>query len=99
MWLGVGSFPPTASQFTPEGVPDRRFLVGGRFDVEYRAPSEGTLYWVEDNTKTIIATKSVDPGTSVQFQWVPEFASLLGDPNRPSSVKLSLYFVPNQDSP
>ncbi len=85
-----------SSTFTRDGLPTRQYLVGGGFSIEYVAPSVGTVYWVEENTKKILETKSVVTGDKV------EFGSDGMDPESVKNVlgielkdaKFTLYFIP-----
>lgn len=80
--------------FTVEGIPQKKYMVGGGVIVTFRAPVEGNLYWVEETQKKIIMTMQLDadelfdetlPGDDEDFQ------RLCGDI---SKARFTLYFVP-----
>lgn len=83
-----------AGRFTDRGLPAREYQVGGGLDVQYKAPAEGTLYWVEENTGKILETQLVRKGEVVQRNRTPEqVAAASGNPA--NSLDVSLYFIPS----
>ncbi|HPD48249.1 MAG TPA: hypothetical protein P5279_01555 [Anaerohalosphaeraceae bacterium] len=86
----------TEGDFTKCGIPERQFLVGGGFEVRYVAPADGTVFWVEERTRRIVVTRTVQKGEEVRLGERPAWRDLedtLGMYVR--RMKLSLYFVPS----
>ena len=88
----------TGAAFTKSGIPAREYLAGGGFEIYYVAPSDGTVYWVEETTQRILETESVKEGEAVEFGGSP-------DPDMAEGIKAVLgvdladarftfYFVP-----
>jgi len=95
---GCGVSPQTDRQFTPRGIPAREYLVGGGFHIDYTAPAEGTVYWVEETTAKILETRSVTDDENVEFKMDVEaeaLRQLLGI--EIAKAKLSLYFIPRRE--
>jgi len=84
--------------FTDSGIPKPRFQVGGGWQVTYKAPSDGTLYYVEETTAKILETRSMEAGQEVELGGsAPEPATaeeILGIPTKEANMKL--YFVPDK---
>ena len=87
--------------FTETGMPHAKFQVGGGWEINYKAPSNGTLYWVETKGGKILQTQSVQKGKEVEFGAMPDptdpdiikaVEELMGVPL--GEVDLRLYFVP-----
>jgi hypothetical protein len=83
---------------TSTGVPKKQYLVGGGMHIEYVAPSDGRLYWVEETTQKILAMKSVKADQEAEFG-AEELANesvkkKLGVDLK--DARFSLYFVPDQ---
>jgi len=84
-----------------DGIPAKKYLVGGGFAIEWVAPTNGTAYLVEERGKKIIQTKSlvegdkfdvsIDPTIAAAAQW----DEILG--TRILAAKLLLYFVPAKE--
>jgi hypothetical protein len=53
--------------FKANGLPKDEYLVGGGMHVEYMAPADGRLYWVEETTAKILAMKSVKADELAEF--------------------------------
>jgi hypothetical protein len=92
----AGCVSPSSGKFRANSLPDERYLVGGGFSIEYVAPADGTVYWVEETTEKILQMKSVASGEKV------EFGSEGMDPEEVKKVlgielkdaKFTLYFIP-----
>jgi hypothetical protein len=83
--------------FTEDGIPARRYQVGGGLDVEYKAPADGTLYWVEEQTRKILETRSVKQEEVAESNRTPEeVGTAVGRP--PNAVSVSLYFIPSVET-
>jgi hypothetical protein len=84
--------------FTDSGIPKARFQVGGGWNISYKAPSDGTLYWVEEKTRKFLETRAVKKGQEVEFGGTapePEqVEAVLGIPMKEANMKL--YFVPEK---
>ena len=82
--------------FTEAGIPARQYQVGGGFDAEYKAPADGTVYWVESNSEKIIATRPVKSGEVALFkQTAQEVQKTAGLSAEPVNVRIALYFIPS----
>ena len=91
--------PQTDRQFTQRGIPAKEFLVGGGFQINYTAPADGTVYWVEETTAKILETRSVTEDEGVEFEMdaeADEFKQGIGV--EMAKAKLSLYFIPSVES-
>jgi len=88
----------TQGAFKADGVPKDEYLVGGGMHIEYMAPADGRLYWVEETTGKILAMKSV------KAEEKAEFGSDGMDPNMAKQklgvdlkdAKFKLYFIPDR---
>jgi hypothetical protein len=93
--LGLSS----GGAFTADGLPKRQYLVGGGMYVQYTAPSDGRVYWVEETTRKVLEMKSVKAEEEV------EFGSSNMDANGVKKTLgldikdtvFSVYFVPNEN--
>jgi hypothetical protein len=88
----------TTSTFRENGLPSERYVVGGGYTIEYKAPSNGTAYWVEETSSKIIESKSVEEGEAVQFELdadADEFKEATGIDLK--DAKFTLYFVPAEE--
>jgi hypothetical protein len=87
----------TGPAFDSRGVPQPRYLVGGGFEYSYRAPANGTLYYVEETKGKILRTMSISKGMMDDYK--------VDDPAKVKDVlgvdmqnaKFNLYFVPSAD--
>ena len=84
----------TEGPLTKNGIPHSRYLVGGGFSIEYVAPANGTVYWVEETTQKILQTKSVNSGDKAEFSGLDpdSVKQALGIDFK--DTKFTLYFVP-----
>ena len=82
--------------FTVEGIPHQKYMVGGGFAVEFKAPCAGTLFWVEQTERRIMMTKQLQEGQTFE-EYVPvdqeEFRLLFRHLDK---TRFVLYFVPAQ---
>ena len=85
------------SKFTSECIPNRAYLVGGGFSINYTAPQDGTAFWVEQSTQRILETRSLEKGDNVEFgsegMDADAVKQVLGLDVR--DAKFTLYFIPN----
>jgi hypothetical protein len=79
--------------FTDEGIPARQYQVGGGFDATFRAPTEGTAYWVERNSAKILTSRPVKAGEMVQFKGTPEEVAKAVGKGIPG-ISVAIYFIP-----
>ncbi len=83
---------------TGTGLPKKQYLVGGGMHIEYVAPSDGRLYWVEETTQKILAMKSVKADEKTEFGTdqlaADTFKAKLGVDLK--DARFSLYFVPDK---
>jgi len=82
-----------------DGLPAKKYLVGGGLMIEWKASESGTAYLVEETTKKILLTQSVEKGEDVSFSpgsdSQEESESLLGI--KLADAKFSLFFVPGPE--
>jgi hypothetical protein len=82
-------------QFRSNGLPAKKYLVGGGLSVEWIAPCNGTAHLVEETTSKIIQCQYLEQGktfeTSMNLDPV-EFKEYFGI--EIGEAKLSLYFIP-----
>jgi hypothetical protein len=83
---------------TASAVPKRHYLVGGGMHIEYVAPSDGRLYWVEETTQKILSMKSVKADQEVEFGAEEMAAGAVKDKLGVDlkDARFSLYFVPDK---
>jgi hypothetical protein len=92
---GSSMIGPT-DDFNSNGLPKQKYLVGGGLDVEWVAPQAGTAYLVEQNTRKIVVTKSLEAGERFEFSpgsAEPKEAKQIFGVEM-SKLKFMLYFVP-----
>jgi hypothetical protein len=77
-------------------VPERARHVGGGFDVQYTAPTNGLIYLVDTEEETILLSRSVQQGDQFRyFQGKAEFAEESFDVDYKGKARdLKLYFEP-----
>jgi hypothetical protein len=82
-------------------VPERARQVGGGFDMEFTAPSNGLLYLADTHRKTILLSRSVSQGEAFRyFQGSVELAEESLDVNYKGNARdLRLYFEPAPGQP
>ena len=84
-------------QFRDNGLPAKKYLVGGGFQVEWTAPSNGTAHLVEETTSKIIQCQYLEQGKSFELSMnlePAEFKEYFGIDM--GEAKLSLYFIPTR---
>jgi len=84
--------------FMVDGLPKRQYLVGGGMHIQYMAPSDGRVYWVEETTQKILAMRSVKAEQETEFGAENMDADVI---KKKFGVDLkdaifSLYFVPDK---
>jgi hypothetical protein len=83
---------------TSTAVPKKQYLVGGGMHIEYTAPSDGRLYWVEETSRKILAMKSVKADQEAEFgaegMTADAVKNKLGVDLK--DARFSLYFVPDK---
>ena len=83
-----------------DGLPSKKYLVGGGLMIEWEASDSGTVYLVEETTKKILITQSVEYKEDVSFSpgsdSQEDFESLLGI--KPADAKLLLFFIPESET-
>ena len=100
---GCGSFvSDMGNNFNSDGLPKQKFFVGGGLQIDWIAPVDGTIYLVEENTRKILMTKSLEAGEdfelSVSDMNSDEAKKLLGVSDI-SKLNFSLYFIPTKETP
>ena len=88
----------SSGPLTTNGLPKRQYLVGGGMHIQYVAPSDGQLYWVEETTQKILAMKSVQADQETTFgaesMTTDSVKKKLGLDLK--DARFSLYFVPEE---
>ena len=95
---------------TPKGLPSGAQLVGGGLQIDYEAPTDGTVILVEKVTGRMVATESLSSGSDFTFGpnsgvWAELLLTLFGVPSSdgeltlqiPTNSVFQLYFVPNKE--
>jgi len=92
-----------SSAFDKDGLPKQQYYVGGGVGINYRAPGvPGNIYVVEENSRTLLATESLDKDQVFNFDIDPRDEDIhmrlktIGID--PLNLKFALYFVPQQQS-
>ena len=83
---------------TASGLPKKQYLVGGGMHIEYLAPADGRLYWVEETTQRILAMKSVKADQETEFG-ADDMAADAAKKKLGVDLKdarFSLYFIPDE---
>jgi hypothetical protein len=76
------------------GTPHPKYLVGGGSIINYEAPSDGTVYWVEETTTRVLATQTLKKGKVFDLD-ASEPGAIERRYGIPSEqAKLTLYFIP-----
>ena len=82
-----------------DGLPSKKYLVGGGLMIEWKASESGTAYLVEETTKKILITQWVEKGEDVDFspggESQEEVEGLLGI--KLADAKFSLFFIPGSE--
>lgn len=93
---GCVSQSSSSPNFTKNGLPAKQFQVGGGYSIDYVAPADGTVYWVEETTEKILEMRSVAAGDKVEFGSEgiepEEVKKALGIELK--DAKFTLYFIP-----
>lgn len=89
--------------FDKDGLPKQQYYVGGGVGINYRAPGvPGNVYVVEENTRTLLATESLDKDKVYTFNIDPMdddvHLGLKAMGMDPLNLKIALYFVPQQQA-
>ena len=84
--------------FDFDGMPDRKYLVGGGYFIVYRATTAGELFLADDASDRLLATVSLQPGEEheIIYDIMDEkmAANLDALGIDPQKAELKLYFVP-----
>jgi hypothetical protein len=77
-------------------IPNAQYFVGGGWEIDYTTPVTGTVYLVEQNSRTLLLTKSLQAGEHLAYD-APAMESLVKRAGHPSGQPMpALYFVPNE---
>ena len=92
-----------SSAFDKDGLPKQQYYVGGGVGINYRAPGvPGNIYVVEENSRTLLATESLDELQVYNFNIDPMdddiHMRLKTIGIDPLNLKFALYFVPQQQA-
>jgi hypothetical protein len=90
--------PQTGAQFTNRGLPAKEYLVGGGLQIFYRAPVDGTAYWVEETTAKVLQTKSLGESEDIRVELGDldpcDFKQAVGI--EVAKARMGLYFIPQE---
>jgi len=85
--------------FTKDSIPKEKFLVGGGYQFEYKAPAQGICYLVDADSGKVLTVKSIDKDKMFDETFDPGDKDLQ-ESLRPlgintQTMKLKLYFIPS----
>lgn len=84
--------------FTDKGLPKPCYFVGGGFDLQYKAPCDGTLYVVEETSKKIVVTRSLATDDRYEETFsIDDLQAREAFGKRMSELDFNLYFIPATD--
>lgn len=87
---GCGNRWRTAPQSVRDGIPSPIYQVGGGFLIDFTAFDDGIVYVVDQTSRRILATRSIEKGDNFSFE-LSDYSEVLGIT---PSTKIGLYFVP-----
>jgi hypothetical protein len=82
------------SAFRSNGIPQQMYLVGGGWDIEYKAYAPGIVYLVEVHSGKLIETKSLDEGDTYRQSIDPGESRLQEMGIDRTVARFQLYFIP-----
>lgn len=84
--------------FTDKGLPKPCYFVGGGFDLQYKAPCDGTLYVVEETSRKIVVTRSLDKDDTYEQTFsMDDLQARETFGKRMSELDFNAYFIPAAD--
>jgi len=88
-----------SNAFDKDGLPKQQYYVGGGVSINYRAPGvPGNIYVVEKNSRTLLATETLDKVQVYDFSIDPRdddvHMALKAIGVDPLNLDFALYFVP-----
>ena len=103
LFLGGCATTGMSGAFDKDGLPKQQYYVGGGFSINYRAQGvPGNVYVVEENSKKLIATESLDKDQVYSFNFDTSnedvHMRLKEVGIDPLNLEFSLYFVPQQQA-
>ena len=85
-------------QFDYDGMPARKYIVGGGYHISYRAMVEGDLFLAEDHSNRLLATITLQPGEKHEVQYDVNNTDMISNLKSlgidPAQAVFRLYFVP-----
>jgi hypothetical protein len=88
-----------AGVFDFDGIPDRRYLVGGGYLIHYRAQVAGELFVADEYTDRLLATISLQPGEEHEIEYDINDEKLSANLESigidPKKAGIKIYFVPH----
>jgi hypothetical protein len=90
----------STSVMRSDGIPWSKYLVGGGYQVNYKAPANGTAYFVDEFSRKILQTQSLEQGEKFEIS-----ISTIDEATRASfrnagidiaCARFTLYFVPDK---
>ncbi len=97
--LTVCSGCQTSKALSGDGIPSKKYIVGGGYAIDFTAPCAGIGYLVEEKTKKVIRLESLEKNGKFEVEISTddaEFEKTIGI--KPSAAKLTFYFVPVQEA-
>jgi hypothetical protein len=88
-----------AGNFDSHGIPRKKYFVGGGIEINWVAPSDGTLYLTEEKISPgrILITKAIKTGEKYSIEISEDdIVSLFGREIKMSNLNFSLYFIPQE---
>lgn len=82
--------------YDKNGLPKPHYYVGGGFSVDFTAPVPGVLYVVEEHTRALISSESLDQGESFSVDMTSQGDLDYLEENgvELKNVKIGVYYVP-----
>lgn len=96
--IGISTGCQTSGTMSSNGVPAKKYLVGGGYNINFNAPAKGIGYVVEETTRRVIQLKSLDKDDrfKVEIECDDETEKVLGI--KPSAARFTFYFVPEAEA-
>ncbi len=82
--------------FTRTGLPKAQYLVGGGFEIDFAAPSNGVAHLIDVSSGRYVKTEYLDEDEDFEMPYVVE---VWVDTDQSTAVDLRLYFIPDETIP
>ena len=92
--LAIATACQTSKALNSSGIPSKKFLIGGGYNIDFTAPTIGIGYVVEEQSRRVIILKSLDKNERFrsEMELNDEEAQHLGI--KASMARFTFYFVP-----